>query len=142
MRARLFPMDDSRGQSPVVLDSFPVILGIGDDAQLQISEEAAAAPYCQIDMEQGTLVAVDLDSPGGTWVNGESIQQAPLMPGDKLVIGHSSLVVSYERLTRRPPPDVLYRSVSQVPVASKVGEEAELLAIHEVLDFSPSSRCS
>ena len=122
MRARLFPRDDSRGQFPLVLDSFPVILGIGDDARLQISEKAAAAPYCQIDLEQGTLVAVDLDSPDGTWVNGESIRQAPLMPGDKLVIGQSELVVSYERLTRRPLPDVMYRSDSPSPVATEVGK--------------------
>lgn len=110
MRARLFSIQDSRSVPPIVLDSFPIFLGIGENACLQVSECPSHTRRCQISVENGTLVAIDLDSPDGTWVNGESIERAPLMPGDRLDIGSQTLVISYERLTRRPPPDVFYRS--------------------------------
>jgi pSer/pThr/pTyr-binding forkhead associated (FHA) protein len=119
MRARLFPLDDVPGHSPIVLDSYPVFLGMGDNARLQISESASSVRRCQIHLEHGTLVAIDLDSPEGTWVNGESIERAPLLPGDKLHIGPRAWMVSYERLTRRPPPEVLYRDLEPVAVPSK-----------------------
>ncbi|MCA9068870.1 MAG: FHA domain-containing protein [Planctomycetaceae bacterium] len=109
MRARLFPVESTGHLTPIVVDTFPIFLGIGDDARLQVSECPSHTRRCQISLENGTLVAIDLDSPDGTWVNGESIERAPLMPGDKLLIGTRTLVISYERLTRRPPPDVFYR---------------------------------
>ncbi len=111
MRARLFSTDDVRGASPIVLDSYPVFLGIGENAQLQVSEQASVSRRCQISLEHETLVAIDLDSPEGTFVNGECIKRSPLMPGDRLHIGEQAVVVSYERLTHRPPPEVLYRAL-------------------------------
>jgi pSer/pThr/pTyr-binding forkhead associated (FHA) protein len=122
MRARLFLLGDTPSPSPIVLDSYPVFLGIGDNAQLQISEYASAARRCQIHLEHGTLVAIDLDSPEGTWVNGECIERAPLLPGDKLHIGPRSMMVSYERLSRLPPPEVLYRSFAESPVPGEFSQ--------------------
>lgn len=116
MRARLFLLDDFHGVRPIVLDSYPVFLGVGEDGCLQVSESASDRRRCQVQLEQGTLVAIDLNSSDGIWVNGESIERAPLMPGDKIHIGRLSLVVSYERLTRHAPPDPLYRTL--VPEAA------------------------
>lgn len=120
MRARLFPLDDGPGWPPIVLDSYPVFLGMGEDDRLRISEHASATHRCQIHLEHGTLVAIDLDSSEGTWVNGESIERAPLLPGDKLHIGCVALMVSYERLTRAPAPEVLYRSTATASSPGKV----------------------
>jgi pSer/pThr/pTyr-binding forkhead associated (FHA) protein len=122
MRARLFPLDAGPGLAAVVLDSYPVFLGIGDNGGLLISESASASRRCQIHLEHGTLVAIDLDSSEGTWVNGESIERAPLLPGDKLHIGQRAFVISYERLTLRPPPETLYRSSEKIPVANPAGK--------------------
>lgn len=123
MRARLYPIENLNGQSPLVLDSYPMFLGIGEDARLEVSECPSHTRRCQISLEHGTLVAVDLDSSAGTWVNGESIERAPLMPGDKLLIGTRTLMISYERLTRQPPPDVLYRSeVMARPASREIGQ--------------------
>ena len=118
MRARLFPLNDLPGPAPLVLDSYPVFLGVGDNGRLQVSESASATRRCQIHLEHGTLVAIDLDSSEGTWVNGEPIERAPLLPGDKIHIGPWAFMVSYERLTRVPPPEVLYQSRERTPVAS------------------------
>jgi hypothetical protein len=120
MRARFYCIDDSPGTRPIVLDSYPVFLGVGGDGRLEVSESASGFRRCQVQLEEGTLVAIDLNSPEGTWVNGESIERAPLMPGDKLHIGGHSLVVSYERLTRQPPPDPLYRTLVPEPAVEEV----------------------
>lgn len=122
MRARLFPLDDLPGHAPFVLDFYPVFLGTGDHGKLQISEYASATRRCQIQLEHGTLVAIDLDSSEGTWVNGEPIERAPLLPGDRIHIGQSAFVVSYERLSRRPPPDVLYPSSDRIAALNPVAK--------------------
>ena len=125
MRARLFPIDESNAL-PIVLDSYPVFLGAGENGRLEVSESASDSRRCQVQLEHGTLVANDLNSADGTWVNGESIERAPLMPGDKLQIGNRSLVVSYERLPGRTPPDVLYRSMTPAHIPSQIGQKAEV----------------
>jgi len=107
MRARLFPQNHP---TPIVLDAYPAFLGVGENTEIQVSESPSSTRRCQIQLENGILVVIDLNSEEGTWVNGESIERAPLMPGDKLSIGEVSLIVSYERLTRSTPPDVLYRT--------------------------------
>ncbi len=111
MRARFYPLECPPGQIPFVLDSYPVFLGIGDSGRLQVSEYASATRRCQIHLEHGTLVAIDLDSPEGTWVNGEPIERAPLLPGDKIHIGPCAV----HGFLRTPDPSPAAGSAVPIP---------------------------
>jgi pSer/pThr/pTyr-binding forkhead associated (FHA) protein len=48
----------------------------------------------------GVLVARDLDSTNGTYVNGFRISESHLMPGDKLTMGKRTFMVYYESHSR------------------------------------------
>jgi len=57
----------------------------------------ASHVHCEISESNGTLVVRDLESRNGTLVNGETITEAILMPGDVLTIGITCFEVQYKR---------------------------------------------
>jgi hypothetical protein len=60
--------------------------------------------YCRVQCEiSGTLLVRDLDSRNGTLVNGQYIEAAHLLPGDRLTVGLTSFEVRYKRRQRRSP---------------------------------------
>jgi hypothetical protein len=78
--------------SPIVLDSYPLFLGIGENDRLQVSECASALRRCQIHLEHGTLVAIDLDSTEGTW----GADQFTLAPNFNVLSFRSNIVLRWE----------------------------------------------
>jgi hypothetical protein len=58
-----------------------------------IDDPRVSRVHAQIRAVRGRYVIFDLDSTGGTYVNGERIRQCPLTPGD--VISLSSLPLVY-----------------------------------------------
>lgn len=93
MMRTLVPVDCEATQ-PFALDSFPALLGRSMDAAIRLDDGWVSRRHCQIDQIEGTLLVRDLQSKHGTFVNGERVTESVLLPGDKLSIGKSTLLVS------------------------------------------------
>jgi hypothetical protein len=75
------------------LERVAINIGRRPDNHLLIDDPRVSRVHAQIRAIRGRYVIFDLDSTGGTYVNGERIRQCPLTPGD--VISLSSLPLVY-----------------------------------------------
>jgi pSer/pThr/pTyr-binding forkhead associated (FHA) protein len=100
MKAKLIALDNHGPEVPLVLDKLPVVLGRNPDADVRLDDRWISRVHCEISEINGTLVVRDLDSRNGTLVNGESIKEAHLLPGDRLTVGLTSFKVEYNRSPR------------------------------------------
>ena len=76
-------------------DQFPATLGRGEGATIQLTDRWVSRTHCRIFVEGQHLVVLDLGSRHGTYVNGESVEEAILAPGDELQIGVNTFRVHY-----------------------------------------------
>lgn len=97
MKARLVSAGPGVPRSSVSLTEFPVVIGRSAEAGLQLSDCWVSRRHCEIDVVGGTLVVRDLNSRHGTFVNGHSVREAHLLPGDRLTVGMTSLLAEYKR---------------------------------------------
>jgi hypothetical protein len=82
---RLFPLEQ------------PVInIGRRPDNQLVIDDARISRTHAQLRLVRGQYVIFDLDSSGGTWVNGKRVRQQPLRPGDVISLSGLPLVYGQE----------------------------------------------
>lgn len=95
MKAKLTSIDGPKIR--LVLDKLPVVIGRNPDADARLDDRWVSRVHCEISEIDGTLVVRDLDSRNGTLVNGQSIKEAHLMPGDRLTVGLTSFKVQYKR---------------------------------------------
>jgi len=102
MRVKLVTHSPWTPRRRIVVKSFPAMIGRGADAEVHVDDRWASRRHCQIDEVDGTLVVRDVGSRHGTFVNGESVRSAHLMPGDRLTIGATSFEVLYRRSAGRP----------------------------------------
>lgn len=73
---------------------------IGRDAarcDLVLDDPAASREHARIQWERGQFVLYDLASANGTWVNNRRIQRQPLMDGDVIRIGDTTMVFKSAR---------------------------------------------
>jgi pSer/pThr/pTyr-binding forkhead associated (FHA) protein len=94
MKARLF--DARHGNREIPLEKLPVLLGRGADAGIQVLDGFASRRHCVISERDGALFVRDLGSKNGSFVNGHHASESSLRPGDKLAVGATTFVVSYE----------------------------------------------
>ena len=92
--------------------SLPVMVGRGPDADIHLADCWASRRHCEIDQISGTLVVRDIGSRNGTFVDGERVTQAHLLPGAKLAVGLNSIEVQYKR-KRKSPAERPYAAVCQ-----------------------------
>jgi len=78
------------------------MVGRSPDADVHVDDPWASRRHCLIEQVDGALLIRDVGSRHGTFVNGESVQSALLLPGDRLTIGASSFEVSYRSSAVRP----------------------------------------
>ena len=89
----------SSGDSEILeLESFPVLIGRGEDCDVSIDDGKASRAHARIDLQRDedgetVLVVEDLDSSNGTFVNGERVVQSALTNGDRIGLGESELEV-------------------------------------------------
>ena len=70
------------------LSAESVTIGRGTAAMLQVDHESLADLHAVINVnDDGSVVLLDLGSPGGTSVNGEAVNNAPLRTGDTITVG-------------------------------------------------------
>ncbi len=72
-------------------DGVPVIVGRSSDLDMVLVEEMVSRRHAKIELVGGVVTVEDLGSTNGTFVNGERIERASLVEGDRLLIGTSIL---------------------------------------------------
>jgi diguanylate cyclase (GGDEF)-like protein len=70
------------------LGELPVVLGRGQDCEVQIDENSVSRRHARIEPTSDAYYAFDLQSTNGTFVNEESIDKCRLCDGDYLRVGN------------------------------------------------------
>ena len=78
------------------LERAAINIGRRTDNHLVIDDPRVSRVHAQIRAVRGRYVIFDLDSTGGTFVNGERIRQCPLTPGDVITLSNLPLVYGQE----------------------------------------------
>jgi pSer/pThr/pTyr-binding forkhead associated (FHA) protein len=94
--AKLIAADSVVPDCEIPLTGFPLRMGRGPDASVCVDDRWVSRDHCEIDLVDDALVVRDLGSKHGTFVNGRSVTEAELRPGDVLNIGLSKFRVQYE----------------------------------------------
>ncbi len=96
MNFRLVNSGDWADEGDLSIQRFPATLGRSGDADVCLSDRWVSRRHCRIETIDGALVVRDLDSSHGTFVNGNQISEAVLVPGDELGLGLSSFIAEFE----------------------------------------------
>jgi len=97
MKAKLVALDCAGAQSEIVLNKLPVVIGCSDEAGVRVNDHDVSGFHCLLGDLNGTLLVRDLGSDNGTQLNGYSINESLVLPGDELTVGSARYQVCYER---------------------------------------------
>ena len=121
--------DDERREFP--LEDEKTIIGRRQDCQLRIPTKDVSRQHCLVLVENDALVAKDLGSSNGTFVNGKRIAESKLKPGDRLRVGPVTFVVQVDgKPAHIKPEDVVPPSLAE-PSTGKAEEEEETFDLSE-----------
>jgi pSer/pThr/pTyr-binding forkhead associated (FHA) protein len=95
LAAKLITQDLFVSSREIALSEFPLHLGRGQEADVQVGDRWVSREHCEIDCVDDVLLVRDLGSKHGTFVNGRSVLEAELRPGDLLTIGITRFLVEY-----------------------------------------------
>ena len=72
-------------------------MGRAPRADFVVEAALVSRLHCRFKLDQRNRLAVeDLGSTNGTWVNGEKVEKAPLIAGDKVQVGRVEFAVRPE----------------------------------------------
>jgi serine/threonine protein kinase len=102
-----------KGRRLAVLEGVPLVVGRSRHAETRLEDPGISRVHCEIQVEDGQVLVTDLDSAGGTFVNGKRVTEAVLAPGDVLRIGETSMrlegAAGPSEAPTVPPPDARAR---------------------------------
>jgi hypothetical protein len=87
VRYRLRAVKGIRQGDELPLDRPSLTVGRANDNAIIIPDNNVSRFHARIDMIDGVPRIEDIGSTNGTWVNGQSIRHAELMPGDRIAFG-------------------------------------------------------
>ena len=67
-------------------------LGRLEDNDFQVRDDSISSHHCQIELKDGVITVWDLNSTNGTFIDGQTIQQSVLHPGQVLSLGTVPMV--------------------------------------------------
>ncbi|HEC02010.1 MAG TPA: FHA domain-containing protein [Phycisphaerales bacterium] len=119
----LFKNDGS--QASFSLPDGVAVLGRSHDCELRIPLKVVSRKHCQLSPNQQSLKIQDLDSRGGTFVNGKRINAASLKAGDYIRIGPLTFLVQIDGKPNEivPPKPVKAAPAAKKPAAPKPPSE-------------------
>lgn len=113
--------DNERREFP--LSGEKTVIGRRQDCQLRIPTKDVSRQHCVLMIDDTSLVAKDLGSSNGTFVNGKRIAESELKPGDRLRLGPVTFVVQINgKPAEIKPEDVTLQSTAE-PTAAADDEE-------------------
>jgi pSer/pThr/pTyr-binding forkhead associated (FHA) protein len=102
MKLELRSVDQHK--SPIVLEEFPVIVGLDPSADICLDDSSVGHYQCMIDHSDGELMVWDLGTKTGTLINDVRVSpKAPLHSGDELTIGKNRFVVHFGDAAKSRP---------------------------------------
>lgn len=81
-----------KGEAVYPLEDDVINIGRGHDNKLIIEDGRVSRQHAQLRAVNGYFLLCDLDSTGGTFLNGESVSQAVIHPGDVISLAGLTLV--------------------------------------------------
>jgi pSer/pThr/pTyr-binding forkhead associated (FHA) protein len=107
MEVNLLLMKKDGSFKTIPLPSSVTIMGRRKDCDLRIPLDAVSRKHCRIFTEKDTLKIRDLNSRNGTIINGQTIEETLVKPGDRLTIGPLTFVMQVngkpDRIEAAPP---------------------------------------
>ena len=77
------------------LPSRPVVLGKGEAADVRLSDSAVSGRHLELRLEQGEVVATDLNSTNGSFIGTMRLTSGPLSFGSVIKIGRTRLLIRH-----------------------------------------------
>jgi pSer/pThr/pTyr-binding forkhead associated (FHA) protein len=84
------------GSETFTINSTLVNIGRGSENQLVLDDLRVSRKHAQLRFINGHFVIFDLNSSGGTYINGQRIVQSVLYTGDVISLAGLPLIFSYE----------------------------------------------
>lgn len=88
------------------MDGFPLIIGRCPDADITLNDRWVSRRHCVVEEQAGRLLVRDLGSKHGTFVNDGRVMESVLLPGDKLNVGLTTLIATYDLPTTMSDVDI------------------------------------
>lgn len=81
------------GGPAVQFDAGGSVISIGraSDNDVILDDPEVSRHHCQLKLQHGTYSLADLGSRNGSWVNGDSVSEVALGPGDRIRIGSTQI---------------------------------------------------
>jgi pSer/pThr/pTyr-binding forkhead associated (FHA) protein len=77
----------------IPMPSSVTVMGRRRDCDLRIPLDSVSRRHCRLFTEKNTLKIRDLNSRNGTIINGQTVEETLLKPGDKLTVGPVTFVM-------------------------------------------------
>ena len=90
---RAYLLVSTRGSRPVQFDLGGALIGIGraSDNDVILDDPMVSRHHCQLKLQHGAYSFADLGSRNGSTVNGQSVSQIALGPGDVIRVGDTEI---------------------------------------------------
>ena len=99
MRVSLVMTTVDDGERAFLLEKERTVIGSSSRCDLRVAVPPVADRHCELKLNGKELSVRDLGSGGGTFCNGQRIDQTVLKPGDIVTVGPAQFVVRMELLT-------------------------------------------
>jgi len=97
----------SKGTTYSLVDSYSTSIGRSIDCSIQLDDPSVSRRHCHVLVDGDSATIEDAGSSWGTKVNGKSVTQCELKPGDAIVVGETELhfetITSPEAITMAKP---------------------------------------
>jgi pSer/pThr/pTyr-binding forkhead associated (FHA) protein len=103
MAIRLSCCDAVSTIDDVALDSLPVSIGRGEEADVRVFDTWASRIHCVLFERNGRLWVEDRHSSNGTQVNNELVSESEVRSGDHLTVGITTFRVTFSRVPANQP---------------------------------------
>src|SRR5438874_12391939 len=86
-----------KGRSFPVPQGKTVRIGRGRQTAVGLNDPQVSRVHCQVHLDGTTALLSDVGSVGGTWVNGERVNERQLQAGDIIRVGTTQLAFHWSR---------------------------------------------
>ncbi len=96
MEVTLVLIRESGPSNAVRLRRARLVIGRKPECEIRIPVPQVSREHAEVTLDDGTLAIKDLGSSNGTYVDGQRVQQSPLVAGSVITIGPATFVVQVD----------------------------------------------